>query len=176
MPQVATFTLFAPIGPGPVLTAFHRESKSRRSLNCGSGDLIIQPLAVESELRCVLSLSPALRQTTSPAGSVLHPQHQQRSAGGSLSLRTWACSCLTPRQQTDNVQSEQFLSCCAPRATTIMLLDFQPACRKVHALHGKLLKNEGRHSHLLPPDMYLQVCPGCVAASLLVSRLLCSQP
>ncbi|KAK9803862.1 hypothetical protein WJX73_009944 [Symbiochloris irregularis] len=48
---VATYTLFAPMGPATGLTAFHQETKQRRSFNCGTGDFIIQPLAVESHVR-----------------------------------------------------------------------------------------------------------------------------
>ncbi|KAK9807920.1 hypothetical protein WJX73_002288 [Symbiochloris irregularis] len=48
---VATFTLFAPMGPATGLTAFHQETKQRRSFNCGTGDLIMQPLAVEAHVR-----------------------------------------------------------------------------------------------------------------------------
>lgn len=49
---VASFTLFAPLGPGTGLTSFHQETKQRRSFNMGTGDFIIQPLAVASHVRC----------------------------------------------------------------------------------------------------------------------------
>ena len=42
---VSSFTFFLPLGCGANLTAFHLETKRLRSLNCGSGDLIFQPLA-----------------------------------------------------------------------------------------------------------------------------------
>ena len=48
---VASFTLFAPLGPGAGLTAFHQETKQRRSFNCGTGDFIVQPLTVASHIR-----------------------------------------------------------------------------------------------------------------------------
>ena len=51
---VATWTLFAPLGPGAGLTAFHQETKQRRSFNLGSGDFIVQPLAVASHVRHAL--------------------------------------------------------------------------------------------------------------------------
>lgn len=44
----ASWSMFAPLGGGPPLTAFHNETKGRRSLNAGLGDLIVQPLAVSS--------------------------------------------------------------------------------------------------------------------------------
>ncbi|KAK9828825.1 hypothetical protein WJX72_002275 [[Myrmecia] bisecta] len=47
----ASFTLFAPIGGGCNLTAFHQETKKRRSWNCGAGDFIVQPLATAENVR-----------------------------------------------------------------------------------------------------------------------------
>lgn len=48
---IATFTFFMPLGCGANMTAFHYETKRLRSLNCGSGDLILQPLATEENLK-----------------------------------------------------------------------------------------------------------------------------
>lgn len=69
---VASFTLFAPLGPGTGLTAFHQETKQRRSFNCGSGDFIAQPLATPDNIRrapvrlaaawCIVCRCPACAQ------------------------------------------------------------------------------------------------------------------
>ena len=74
---VASFTLFAPLGPGSTLTAFHRETKQRRSFNCGSQDFIIQPLAVEAELRC----SSCSRSSSVSWGMVLKAEGDDVSLG-----------------------------------------------------------------------------------------------
>ena len=76
--QVASFTLFAALGPGSVLTAFHRETKLRRSFNCGSGDFIMQPLAIESELRWALPPGRAAACAAS-CRAALHPPHVAES-------------------------------------------------------------------------------------------------
>lgn len=47
----ASWVLFAPVGQGSNLTGFHQETKKRRSFNCGSQDLIVQPLATADNLR-----------------------------------------------------------------------------------------------------------------------------
>ncbi|CAD7702303.1 unnamed protein product [Ostreobium quekettii] len=47
----ATFSFFCPLGGGCQLTAFHQETKRMRSFNCGSGDLIVQPIATEANIR-----------------------------------------------------------------------------------------------------------------------------
>ena len=47
----ASFTMFAPIGQLTNVTAFHQETKKRRSWNCGSGDFIVQPVASASNVR-----------------------------------------------------------------------------------------------------------------------------
>ncbi|KAK9867851.1 hypothetical protein WJX84_004192 [Apatococcus fuscideae] len=47
----ASFTLFAALGGPPKLTAFHQETKKRRSFNLGCGDFIIQPLATAESIR-----------------------------------------------------------------------------------------------------------------------------
>ena len=47
----STFTLFAPAGGGGNLTAFHFETKRRRSYNLGTGDFIVQPVATASNTR-----------------------------------------------------------------------------------------------------------------------------
>ena len=49
----ASFTMFAPIGQVTNATAFHQETKKRRSWNCGSGDFIVQPVASASNVRLV---------------------------------------------------------------------------------------------------------------------------
>lgn len=48
---IASFTFFMPLGCGANMTAFHYETKRFRSLNCGCGDLIFQPLATEENLK-----------------------------------------------------------------------------------------------------------------------------
>lgn len=47
----ASYTLFAALGGPPKLTAFHQETKKRRSFNLGCGDFIIQPLATAENIR-----------------------------------------------------------------------------------------------------------------------------
>ncbi|DBB05775.1 TPA: hypothetical protein ACH3X1_012371 [Trebouxia sp. C0004] len=49
----ASFTFFAPCGQAPNLTAFHQETKKRRSWNCGCGDFIVQPLSTAASVRQV---------------------------------------------------------------------------------------------------------------------------
>ena len=46
-----TFTFFAAAGPQGNLTAFHFETKRRRSYNLGGGDFIVQPLATQGNAR-----------------------------------------------------------------------------------------------------------------------------
>ena len=55
----ASFTFFAPCGQAPNLTAFHQETKKRRSWNCGSGDFIVQPLSTAASVRSPPYLSTA---------------------------------------------------------------------------------------------------------------------
>lgn len=57
---VSSFTFFLPLGCGANLTAFHLETKRLRSLNCGSGDLIFQPMATEENLEKLERLHIAL--------------------------------------------------------------------------------------------------------------------
>eukprot|EP00884_Botryococcus_braunii_P000886 jgi/Botrbrau1/10799/Bobra.0064s0005.1 len=52
----ASWVLFAPVGRGSNLTGFHQETKKRRSYNCGSRDLIVQPLATVENHRKVEEL------------------------------------------------------------------------------------------------------------------------
>jgi len=47
----ASFTFFAPCGQASNLTAFHQETKKRRSWNCGCGDFIVQPLSTAASVR-----------------------------------------------------------------------------------------------------------------------------
>ncbi|KAK9831777.1 hypothetical protein WJX74_008932 [Apatococcus lobatus] len=47
----ASYTFFAALGGPPKLTAFHQETKKRRSFNLGCGDFIIQPLATAENIR-----------------------------------------------------------------------------------------------------------------------------
>ncbi len=47
----ASFTFFAPCGQASNLTAFHQETKKRRSWNCGCGDFIVQPLCTAASVR-----------------------------------------------------------------------------------------------------------------------------
>ncbi|KAK3278242.1 hypothetical protein CYMTET_13807 [Cymbomonas tetramitiformis] len=47
----ASWVFFAPLGGGPPITAFHQETKRRRSYNLGRGDLIIQPLATAANVK-----------------------------------------------------------------------------------------------------------------------------
>lgn len=47
----ASFTLFAPIGQACNVTAFHQETKKRRSWNVGTGDFIVQPLSTADNVR-----------------------------------------------------------------------------------------------------------------------------
>ncbi|KAL0045003.1 hypothetical protein WJX82_004834 [Trebouxia sp. C0006] len=49
----ASFTFFAPCGQASNLTAFHQETKKRRSWNCGCGDFIVQPLSTAASVRQV---------------------------------------------------------------------------------------------------------------------------
>lgn len=66
-----TFTLFAPIGGGTNLTAFHFETKRRRSYNCGSGDLIVQPLATLENIRKLMRVHAAVAGCHSRHGQLL---------------------------------------------------------------------------------------------------------
>ena len=51
---VASFTFFAAVGHACQHTAFHLETKKRRSWNCGTGDFIVQPLATADNNRCAV--------------------------------------------------------------------------------------------------------------------------
>ena len=47
----ASFTFFAPIGTACNVTAFHQETKKRRSWNVGTGDFIVQPVSTADTVR-----------------------------------------------------------------------------------------------------------------------------
>jgi hypothetical protein len=66
-----TFTLFAPAGAVPNLTAFHYETKKRRSYNIGSGDLIIQPLATLDNVRALMRVHAAVAGRHTRHGQLL---------------------------------------------------------------------------------------------------------
>ncbi|GMH34497.1 hypothetical protein BSKO_02331 [Bryopsis sp. KO-2023] len=67
----STFTFFLPLGGGANITAFHFETKRLRSLNCGTGDLIFQPLATEENLRKLDRIHQAIFGTFERHGQLL---------------------------------------------------------------------------------------------------------
>jgi hypothetical protein len=66
-----TFTFFAPAGGGTNLTAFHHETKKRRSYNLGSGDYIVQPLATADNARALARCHAAATGAHSRHGQLL---------------------------------------------------------------------------------------------------------
>ncbi|KAH7623329.1 hypothetical protein Ndes2526B_g01755 [Nannochloris sp. 'desiccata'] len=66
-----TFTLFGGIGPGANLTAFHYETKRRRSYNCATGDYIFQPLAASANTRAMMRVHAAVAGRHSRHGQLL---------------------------------------------------------------------------------------------------------
>jgi hypothetical protein len=66
-----TFTLFNGVGPGANLTAFHFETKRRRSYNCATGDYIIQPLAASANTRAMMRVHAAVTGRHSRHGQLL---------------------------------------------------------------------------------------------------------
>ncbi|PRW59252.1 hypothetical protein C2E21_2426 [Chlorella sorokiniana] len=66
-----TFTLFGPAGGGTNLTAFHFETKRRRSYNCGTGDFIVQPLATMEVMRKVMRVHAAVAGRHTRHGQLL---------------------------------------------------------------------------------------------------------
>ena len=76
----ASYTLFAALGGPPKLTAFHQETKKRRSFNLGCGDFIIQPLATAESIRHGLI-------------NLLLLKCMSLLRGGGSSVTSWCCSC-----------------------------------------------------------------------------------
>ncbi|EFN57548.1 hypothetical protein CHLNCDRAFT_143179 [Chlorella variabilis] len=66
-----TFTLFGPAGGGTNLTAFHFETKRRRSYNCGTGDFIIQPPATLADMRKMMRVHAAVAGRHTRHGQLL---------------------------------------------------------------------------------------------------------
>jgi len=66
-----TFTLFGGVGPGANLTAFHYETKRRRSYNCATGDYIFQPLAAAAITRAMMRVHAAVAGRHSRHGQLL---------------------------------------------------------------------------------------------------------
>lgn len=66
-----TFTLFCAVGRGANLTAFHFETKRRRSYNLATGDYIIQPLAAAANARAVMRIHAAIAGRHSRHGQLL---------------------------------------------------------------------------------------------------------
>ena len=111
----ASFTMFAPIGQVTNVTAFHQETKKRRSWNCGSGDFIVQPVASASNIRLawvvLVACASAVRldQVSSMAWRVLLSCASRVRSGQPRSARlchdgsvgdelhmVFECACLQP--------------------------------------------------------------------------------
>jgi hypothetical protein len=66
-----TLSVFLPIGGGANLTAFHYETKRRRSYNAGCGDYIIQPIAAGDNSRLLMRVHAAATGYHSRHGQLL---------------------------------------------------------------------------------------------------------
>jgi hypothetical protein len=110
----ASWVHFLPLGGGTNLTAFHRETKQRRSFNLGSGDVVVQPLATAAAYTQLCKVGSAARlgwealalrpRGGGPAGggaaaaSLARAGSGGSSAGQPARLRCWLGTAARPCQ------------------------------------------------------------------------------